>query len=227
MNRQEVPPWIRRKTVRTVCLTASVLLILSACSQTRSEQLTGDELAIYAQARTAFIQGDATLARTILAPLLASNDQNIQTSILAGRIDLVAGHMEPAIEHLEHALTLEPASSDAAWWLARALMLQNRYADARSVVVEALVTATDDPRLILTLADIEAQLGNTDRAIELYERALSFSEQLAPAAIRLGEFYRRAGLNERARDAYERALVLLPADSGLLRVIRDRMAGLP
>lgn len=227
MNHRIVPLWNRRRRVRAVCLTASVLLMLSACSQTRSEQLTGDELATYARARTAFVQGDAALARTILTPLITANDQNIQTAILAGRIDLIVGETDSAIEHLERARAMEPASSDAAWWLAQSLMLQSRYTDARGVVVDALVTATDDPRLILLLADIESQLGNTDRAIELYERALSFSEQLAPAAIRLGEFYRSAGLDERARDAYERALVLLPEDSALLRVIRDRMAGLP
>lgn len=227
MDRQEIPPSIWPRSTRAACLTVLTALVISACSPPGSQQLAGEDLAIYARARTAFVQGDATLARTILTPLLTSSDRNIQTAILAGRIDLIDGQLESAVGHLQRALELEPAASDAAWWLAQALMLQGRYADARGVVIEALVTATDDPRLVLALADIESQLGNTDRAIELYERVLSFSEQLAPAAIRLGEFYRRAGLDERARGSYERALVLLPEDSGLIRVVRDRMAGLP
>lgn len=210
----------------TACVAAALVVVLGACAPGRSERLTGGDLAVYARARTAFIEGDSALARTMLAPLLSSSNPGIQAVILAGRIELIDGELESAVGHLERALALEGAASDAAWWLAQALMLQGRYTDARGVVVEALMTAADDPRLVLALADIESQLDATDRAIELYERALAFSERLAPAAIRLGEFYRRAGLDERARSAYERAMALLPADSTLTRVVRDRMEGL-
>ena len=212
---------------RTGYVAAALVVVLGACAPRRSERLAGEDLAIYARARTAFIEGDSTPARTMLAPLLSASNPSIQTVILAGRIELIDGELESAVTHLERALALKPASSDAAWWLAQALMLQGRYTDARGVVVEALMTAAEDPRLVLALADIESQLDRTDRAIELYERALAFSEQLAPAAIRLGEFYRRAGLDERARSAYERAMALLPADSGLIHVVRDRIEGLP
>ena len=212
---------------RTSSLAFAAVFIIAACAPGPADRLTGEDLAVYARAKTAFIQGDSDAARSILAPLLSSSNSSIQTAILAGRIELIDGNLESAVGHLERAVELESASSDAAWWLAQALMLQGRYTDAADVLIQALLTAADDPRLILTLADIESQLDNTDRAIELYERALAFSEQLAPAAIRLGEFYRRAGLDERARTAYERAMVLLPEDSGLIRVVRDRMEGLP
>ena len=212
---------------RTAYLAVALVFVIGACAPRRLERLTGEDLAGYARARTAVIQGDSALARTMLAPLLSASNPSIQTAILAGRIELIDGELESAVDHLERALELERASSDAAWWLAQALMLQGRYTDARGVVVEALMTAAEDPRLVLALADIESQLDSTDRAIELYERALAFSEQLALAAIRLGEFYRRAGLDERARSAYERAMALLPEDSGLIRVVRDRIEGLP
>lgn len=211
---------------KTAHLSLALIFVIGACAPESPEKLTGENLAVYARARTAFIEGDSDLARTILAPLLSSSKPGIQTAILAGRIELIDGELESAVGHLERAIELESASSDAAWWLAQALMLQGRYADARNVVVEALITAAEDPRLVLLLGDIESRLDNTDRAIELYERTLAFSEQLAPAAIRLGEFYRRAGLDERARFAYERAMALLPEDSALIRVVRDRMEGL-
>ena len=211
---------------KTAHLSLVLIFVIGACAPESPEKLTGENLAVYARARTAFIEGDSDLARTILAPLLSSSKPGIQTAILAGRIELIDGELESAVGHLERAIELESASSDAAWWLAQALMLQGRYADARNVVVEALITAAEDPRLVLLLGDIESRLDNTERAIELYERTLAFSEQLAPAAIRLGEFYRRAGLDERARSAYERAMALLPEDSALIRVVRDRMEGL-
>ena len=211
---------------KTAHLSLALIFVIGACAPESPEKLTGENPAVYARARTAFIEGDSDLARTILAPLLSSSNPGIQTVILAGRIELMDGELESAVAYLEQAIELESASSDAAWWLAQALMLQGRYADARAGAAEALITAAEDPRLVLVLADIESQLDNTDRAIELYERALAFSEQLAPAAIRLGEFYRRAGLDERARSAYQRAMALLPEDSALIRVVRNRMEGL-
>lgn len=95
----------------------------------------------------------------------------------AGRSALHAGHGASAIEHLERAVaaTSGIAQADSRFLLAHALMLEKRYADARSVIGAALAAAaeSDNPtqltdHLTYLLAQASEGLGDHEAAAQQY-----------------------------------------------------------
>jgi tetratricopeptide (TPR) repeat protein len=68
----------------------------------------------------------------------------------------------------------------------------------------------DDPTLLATLGRAHADLGDTARAIELFERYVALRPQDAEAHGRLAALYGATGETARQKDALERSIALAP-----------------
>jgi tetratricopeptide (TPR) repeat protein len=89
--------------------------------------------------------------------------------------------------------------------LAQAYREQQRYDLVQEAAAHAEAEAHDDPHLLEQVAALHEDMGHTDQAIAVYQRALE--RDLTNAALygRLGAIYRRRAMPGEARVMYERA----------------------
>lgn len=89
--------------------------------------------------------------------------------------------------------------------LGRAYLEHQRYALAQEAAARAEVQAPDDPQVLEGVATLLEELGHTDQAIAVYQRAIERDPENAAFYARLGAIYRRRALLGEARAMYERA----------------------
>ena len=89
--------------------------------------------------------------------------------------------------------------------LAQAYQEQQRYDLVQEAAAHAEAEAQDDPRLLEQVAALHEEIGHTDQAIAVYQRALERDPSSAALYARLGAIYRRRAMPGEARAMYERA----------------------
>lgn len=96
-------------------------------------------------------------------------------ALLAGLL-LSAGRRDEAVEALERAIALNPGDAAARDALARQLFALGRYPRARSLLEESIARERDlsqIPARLGALGSVLERMGERDRAIETYRRALA------------------------------------------------------
>lgn len=92
-------------------------------------------------------------------------------------------------------------------------------ADLTRLIVEYrefLERSTDTPATQLAIANLESNLGNTEKAIVAFKRALFIEPYYIPALINLADLYRSAGNEAKTQALLEKALSFAP-DSGAVQ----------
>jgi tetratricopeptide (TPR) repeat protein len=100
--------------------------------------------------------------------------------------------------------------------LARAYQEQQRYDLVQEAAARAETEAQDDPHLLEQVAALHEDLGHTDQAIAVYQRALERDPANAALYARLGAIYRRRAMPGEARAMYERAAERTGSDPAVL-----------
>ena len=121
-----------------------------------------------------------------------------QQSVLYCRDYLNASQYEDALRNCNQALVLNPSSLHALYLRGRTFMGQEDWSSARtdlSVVVDKNPAET---LALQSLAYTEAQLGNTERATELYREYLNFSPDDADVRLKVAFDLAQAGGHEEA-----------------------------
>ncbi len=139
----------------------------------------------------------------------------------AGRRLAILGRDEEAIAHYAHLLADSPTDTDARKQLRQLARRSGLYGARADALVSAADGASDDGQriaLLLEAADlVQESVGDTDRAIALYERVLELSEadpSLAlSAAHRLNELLATAGKSTERLAVLERLATLERASS--------------
>lgn len=130
-----------------------------------------------------------------------------------------ARRYDEAVAELEAALALDPSLETAHYFIGRARVQQDRFADARAAFGRARTLAPEDPNLKSAAAYLEARAGRRKESDRLYWeverlalRGLPFAVQVA--GIRLARGDRDAALRwlERAHENHEGSLVWLGID---------------
>src|SRR5207248_9651366 len=91
-------------------------------------------------------------------------------------------HLASARDAVARALAIEPDLPDALY--ARAWLETNfdfNWSAATQTVSKAMALAPADPNMLIAAANLETALGNTDRAIELYRKAVELDPVSAQA----------------------------------------------
>lgn len=78
---------------------------------------------------------------------------------------------------------------------------------------ESLAISADSPATQLSIANLEVQLGNIDKAEQAYLQALRIEPNFVPALINLADYYRSTGRGSKSEPLFKKALDVAP-DSG-------------
>ncbi len=128
---------------------------------------------LYLLAETYLKQGDAANARKTIEQLdsLSGNDFRTQTGI---GVLLARFHMyDDAVQHFQNALRANPDSDDVKFDLADAYFRRGKYQDALAAAQTVSAAGQQDDAYLSLLGDIEAHLGDTAKAIDIFRAAIA------------------------------------------------------
>ncbi|OOG62183.1 sulfotransferase [Rhodanobacter sp. B04] len=132
---------------------------------------------LFAQATTAYNQGNWRQAYDVATPLLPLAPDHAGLHYLIGLAALGLKQMPQAVKHLQRAVKLDPLRAEYAAQFAKVLSLVNQPAVALRVVDRALTLSPLDAPTLDTLGVVLSRANEHERAVTLYERAVA----LAPA----------------------------------------------
>lgn len=159
--------------------------------------------------------GDHASARRALESLDEEGLANIETHAALVRLDLTTGQAADALRRATALRQREPDSPLAAWLVARALLALDRPDEAQTLL-EGALRARDSAPVRTGLAELLAQRGQREAAIELLESGLT-ADQADPLVQRtLAGLYVTAGRLTEAQSLLERLIVRQPRDAALL-----------
>ncbi|VDL75008.1 unnamed protein product [Nippostrongylus brasiliensis] len=124
---------------------------------------------------------------------VSANDAKYLVDI--GRVYFLMGNHTLAVEYLEKAVKSNPHDSKSYYWLARAIYhletdLFNPCEKARDLLLQA-PSLQNSAELIIFLAKLVAELGDTNAAIQAYERALQLEPENLEVMFKMGMLYLR------------------------------------
>ena len=123
------------------------------------------------------------------------------------------------VEHGERLEIAGAIAGDRAWEVDRERALAfvdvRAWDEALAWLTTALEAAPGEPSLLGTLARVHSQLGNSERAIAIYESLLEQAPGDPMLHFRLGEVYDSMNRSQEAESSYRSALRLLPSLPGV------------
>jgi tetratricopeptide (TPR) repeat protein len=132
----------------------------------------GQSQDLYLLAETYLKLGDVEKANDTIAQLnqISANDYRTQTGVgvLLARYRLYDG----AIQHFQAALRANPDSDDVKFDLANAYFHKGKYQDALAAAQTISAAGQRDDSALALLGDINAHLGDTAKAIEIFRSAI-------------------------------------------------------
>jgi hypothetical protein len=134
--------------------------------------------------------------------------------------------LEESIAVLRKAVEIAPRSYSPRMNLAVALLSSSKPAEAQAEIAVALAERPDEPNTHYVSGQIERALGNRDKAIAAFDKALLTSNgRLLACLIHLGKLYEETGNLPKAIEAYQTYLAAA-ADGPSASFARDRLKAL-
>ncbi len=183
-------------------------------------QVTDEVLGQTVVGETDFQITDEFQVRGRIDAVVTDNLVPTETETRLGRYWLGRGDLARAREHFETAYRNRPQSTEARVNLARVLVLQGETKIARDLLNAALSNDGENVDALLALAYVHYRLGEPDRAITNYERALSV-RQTELAWNGLAELYLSLGQVEKALDCLKRSLEVNANQPHVLSKIKE------
>ncbi|CAJ0942976.1 unnamed protein product, partial [Mesorhabditis belari] len=159
------------------------------------------------------------------AQALARNDAKYLMHI--GRLYLLMGNHTAAVEQLERSVTLDKMNYKAYFWLARAVYhLDTNLFDPAEKAKDILLNAPvlhHSAELLIFLAKLFTQLGESIAAIQTYKKALELEPENVELMVHLGMLYLRTKNEDPAFAMFGRALSYdaAHADSSVMQAHGD------
>ena len=125
---------------------------------------------------------------------------------MLGELDRRDGHPELSIERNQAALKMDPSSTGALYYLARAYLELEETAKAREVLDQVVASTGATSDMFVTAGSFFLNENDLDRAVELLEWAIELAPSLPKAHLELGRAYRMKGAFESALEQLELAL---------------------
>ncbi|KAE9416089.1 hypothetical protein Angca_002318, partial [Angiostrongylus cantonensis] len=153
------------------------------------------EFAFYMRGVIARAEGELEEALSWFNKALSMSANSTLYLTNIGRVHFLLGNHTVAVEYLEKAVKRDPNDSKACYWLARAIYhldtdLFNTCGKARDVLLQA-PSLQKSVELIVFLAKLMAELGETTAAIQAYEQALQLEPENLDVMFRMGMLYLR------------------------------------
>ena len=185
---------------------------------------------LYLLAETYLKLGQPADARATIAQLdqMSANDYRTQAGVgvLLARYHLY----DDAILHFQAALTGNPDSDDLKFDLANAYFRKGRYADALRTAQTVSAEGQLDDAFLSLLGDIEAHLGETSKAAEIFRSAINRNPDNDQYYLSLALVQLRANDLNSAEQTLQKGLARIPSSGklvwgqGLVSVLRGNSA---
>jgi len=161
----------------------------------------------------AYFAGDCTAAVDLFKVAIDHKQQVANSNMFLAYCLQRQGKDELALEHVSISLAVTP---DALAMLGMAMEIRSAagaFDAAREAGAHLLALFPGNIDGLRQSALVEIQAGALERAAALLEQARELDDSAAQTHVLLGVAAQRAGQNQRAREAYRRALVLMPDNS--------------
>ncbi|RDE15722.1 MAG: hypothetical protein C4K47_02485 [Candidatus Thorarchaeota archaeon] len=140
-----------------------------------------------------------------------------------GRVLLALGPSKAAdaLKSFDRALELTPQSPPILWDRALALRVLGHLKDELACLDGIIQITSDNATVWSRTGDIHLELGQSEQAIERYDRALSLDSKLVPALVGRSLALSRLERWNDALESAESAAKMAPQDIGVWRVLAD------
>jgi predicted Zn-dependent protease len=179
-------------------------------------------LVAYAKAKETYLRGDLPGAERELSALLARRRDFQQAEFLLGKVYYFEGTLTEAQRTFTILLKRNARYHEAELWLVRIALQQGDTQSAERKLEELLSYDPNDPRLLYLMGSLRQTKGDVKNALELYQRAAAFGEELAKAHLESARLYYQFNLPERALQELRLCASLLSEDS----LLREPVASL-
>jgi putative PEP-CTERM system TPR-repeat lipoprotein len=161
-------------------------------------------------ARIGLMTGDTQAAEEQLDKALQSANDDIQTWILKGELELSLQKPDTAQTSFEKALELSPSSATARMGVVRAMLAQGKTNEA-GAHIDILAKASPNHPLVNYLRALAARQNNDlDAAQAALREVLRVAPNHAPSLLQAGQVHYLRREFEQSRDALQRYLTQLP-----------------
>ena len=162
------------------------------------------------------LSGAGDSALTIYEDTASVHAGNANATLALARAHQNRGEWELAENAYLHTLTMNPGNSEAYVGLATLLNNQSRYAEARTLLENALEFDQQNVNAFLQWGVLEQRMGNSDSALEWFNRATDVRVDSPSISIALIDGLVQAGHYEPAMAYIKERLLLQPDDVDLL-----------
>ena len=147
--------------------------------------------------------------------ILTLNAESAEADMLAGEALDEMKNTNGAIEQFRAAVKADPRLPNAHFGLGYLLWTQNQFEEAAREFQAELVNVPDNPQALTFLADCDIQLGKSDDALPLVEKAIQLDSNNARAHMDLGVIYASNGRPQDALREFKTAVKLTPEDANV------------
>ena len=159
----------------------------------------------YEHAKRDFAQQKLSEAATEVNAALHENPSMVPALVLKARLAAFAHRSDVAKSCLITAITVDPASEEAQFYLGVLFYEQNEFKLAISPLQAAQKLSPNSPLPAFYLAMTHEALGNQSKALELYQQAENLSPQKSPQTAEIAVAYGRLLVSQgRAQDGIEK-----------------------
>ncbi|MEJ2693152.1 MAG: PEP-CTERM system TPR-repeat protein PrsT [Candidatus Thiodiazotropha sp.] len=146
--------------------------------------------------------GKGELAKAQLEAALAQKPTHERALLMLAKLEEQAGNTDRVRELVEKARVGNPQALTPRVLLANANLRQGKLDVARRMIDEALEIAPDNGRVLMLEAEIARAVGDSARALEVYEKLVSLNPLLLEARLKLGTLKTQMGDLQGARDIF-------------------------
>lgn len=193
-------------------LLVGCLSALSCAPAPIPEQL----LVAYAKAKEAYLRGDLDAAERELSSVIARRRDFHQAQFLLGKVLYFQNKSSDAERVFTGLLKRHARYNEAELWLVRIALQRGEVMHAEKKLQELLSFDPNDPRLLYLMGSLVQAKGDVKNALEFYQRAAAFGEELAKAHLESARLYYQFNLPDRALQEL-RICAALISDDSLLR----------
>jgi tetratricopeptide (TPR) repeat protein len=186
-------------------------LVLASCFSVGEEEI----LMSYARAQKSYQEGN--FSETV--KILAGVRDFVPALVLRGKGEYFSGDSDAAESSFRRARKLNPASAEAGLYLGRILRERGDLAGAAALSESLLADDPLDPRVLRFAAELAGEAGRSDSALAYLDRAAEASAESALVFVDRARARWITGRGEEALEDLEKARVLLPWDTPLVRSI--------
>ncbi len=187
----------------------TIIFLLLSCSQ----QISKESMRTYAEARSAYLNGDFDTASQLLEVLLPEKSLTTQVMFLLAKTYFMQGKNMKTEELLEKIVKQTPEHADARLWLARTKIALDEPLEARAILEWELLWSGEDPRILALMGACQQILGETDKAMDYYRRAALFEDELVKIYLSLAAIYGRSRIKKMEEYYVYKAESIASADS--------------